>query len=159
MEINFSQAVDYLFKDGYLAQVNGEVVVTGKFKRTFNPTKFNNVEVFVPEPGPLSPLDAWNQLIKDADIPHRVPNYNGQSYTVRQYTLNTAKAIAKVINDPTINYEVLVKSIHNYYRSNAYKHTLKNYFEKLIWKAEYEETLKRPQNKPIQEEGISPFES
>lgn len=139
MDVDFSTAVDFLLKNGYLAQINGEVTLTGKFKRTFNPLESAKAtEVFTESPSIFTPKDVWEKFVKDADIPHRVSNQNGQSYTVRQYSNALANRLAKIIADPGVDYKTLVQSTKQYYKSNAFKFTLHNYVEKEVWKIEYE---------------------
>jgi hypothetical protein len=150
MDVDFSTAVDFLLKNGYLAQVNGEITLTGKFKRTFNPLESAKAaEVFKESPPIFTQKDIWEKFVKDAEIPHRVSNQKGQSYTVRQYSNALANRLAKIIADPDIDYKTLVQSTKNYYRSNAFKFTLHNYFEKEVWKIEYDNYEQEHRNNSV----------
>ena len=79
----------------------------------------------------------WNQFIADSKIPHRVNSGTGV-YTVRQYNLPAANVLWKIVNDPTIDYQRLIDSTNNYYKTVTYKRLLTNYLLNEIWKDEYD---------------------
>lgn len=134
--IDFSKAVDYLLEHDYLVVLNNEIVITGKFRREFNPLPKSRVEPIIEVKKWIDDEELYNKFIIDAEIPHRVTATNGKQYTVRQFSPGIAKKLRKIIDNT--DYSLLTQSVRNYYKSNIFKKTLKNYIEEAIWKDEYE---------------------
>lgn len=136
--ITFSSAVDYLLDNGYLAVINGEVTITGKFKREFNPVPKTKVEqIFKDNPEVVSREAIWKKFIEDAKVPYQVTATDGKKYTVRQFSAGIADRLISIIKK--VDYEILCKSTEQYYNQNGYKKTIKNYFEEGVWQGAYEE--------------------
>jgi GTP-sensing pleiotropic transcriptional regulator CodY len=81
--------------------------------------------------------EIWNKFIADTKIPHRVTTSTG-TYTVRQFSLPAANCLLKIVKDPAIDYNRLVKSTNNYYNTVTYKILLSKYLLNGVWKDEYE---------------------
>lgn len=132
--------VQYLLDNGYAIITQNQVVLTkklneelkGKSTITQVPTKVETVVV--------TNLDdkkaVWNKFIEDAEIPHRVNSPHGGTYTVRQYSQQNANKLARII--AAVDYNRLVESTKNYYKTVSYKALLSNYLDKDIWKHEYD---------------------
>lgn len=144
--MDLKQCAKWLLDNQYAVVVNNSFILTRQF---FDELKLLDsqatnkaaevVKPFIPGVKVLDDKkDLWNQFCLDAEIPHRVQAPTGGSYTVRQYSLANANRLIKIINDPSIEYKVLVDSTKNYYRTVTYKTMLSNYFEKEIWRGEYD---------------------
>ncbi len=138
----FSQAVDYLLNNGYLAYINGEITITGKFNREFRPIPVERAEQLFPEnPTIVSREAIWKKFIEDAEIPHKVTATDGKLYTIRQYSPAIANKLVQIIRSVP-DYKILIESTKLYYRSNAYKLTLSNYIDRRVWSEEYDRYAK-----------------
>ncbi len=82
--------------------------------------------------------DVWTKFCDDAGIPYRVIAPGGSRYTVRQFSSGIASKLIRIIKDPNINYTRLVESTKNYYATVTYKALLSNYFDKELWRVEYD---------------------
>ena len=158
--------VNYLLENGYGLVVSGQFVITKKL----NDDLFNRTpNVITPEPPqvmiPGKPIvtkatlgkDLWNTFITDAEIPYRVTAPDGQTYTVRQYSPSIAKKLIGMINDPNIDYSILVASTKHYYKTITYKALLSNYIDKEIWLGEYQ-AWKENKGKHTANDGNNLFE-
>jgi hypothetical protein len=67
-----------------------------------------------------------------------VQDDKGGLYSIRQYSLGTAKSLMKIIADPSINYNKLVQSTKYYYNTTKYKLILSNYISKAVWRDAYD---------------------
>ncbi len=137
------KCAQWLLDNGYAAMIDRVFVLTQKFftelSITNGQTTTTVVKPYTPEVRVLdNKKDVWNQFCTDAEIPHRVTAPGGGSYTVRQYSLANANRLIKIISDPTIDYKTLVESTKNYYKTVTYKTMLSNYFEKEVWRGEYD---------------------
>lgn len=140
--ITFSSAVDYLLDNGYLAVINGEVTITGKFKREFNPVPKTKVEqIFKDNPEVVSREAIWKKFIEDAKIPYQVTATDGKKYTIRQFSAGIADKLIKIIKE--VDYGILTRSTEVYYTQNGYKKTLKNYLIEEVWREAYEDYARR----------------
>jgi hypothetical protein len=136
--ITFSQAVDYLLENDYLAVINGEIVITNKFLREFKPIPQDRAEQLFPNaPAIISREAVWNKFIEDAEIPYRATFTDGKQYTIRQYSASIADKLIRIIKSVP-DYKILVASTKLYYKSNNFKLILSNYIDKQVWKDEYE---------------------
>lgn len=136
--IDFAKAVDFLLQNGYLAHINGEITITGKFKREFRPVPRERIEqIFQDSPTVVSREAIWAKFIKDADIPYKGYSTDGKTYTIRQYSPGIADKLIQIIKTVP-SYELLVESTKAYYKSNTFKKILSNYIDQKIWKDEYE---------------------
>jgi len=157
---NLREAVQWLLDNGYGVMVSGQFVPTQKLNNELG----GGDEIVIPLrvatiSNPSDRKELWNKFIADAEIPHRVtsPNGTGQ-YTVRQYSEVAVKALVKIVNDPSINYERLVASTKHYYKTVSYKQILSNYLVNGTWKHEYDEY--KPENKAVQNnDGSNRWES
>ncbi len=140
--MTFSQAVDYLLINGYLAYINDEITITGKFKREFRPIGIARAEQLFPnQPTLISREAIWKKFMEDAGIPHKVTATDGKQYTIRQYSPGIANKLIQIIKSVP-DYNILAESTKNYYASNAYKLTFSNYIDRLVWHEEYERYAK-----------------
>ena len=141
--MDLKTCAQWLIDNQYAVLHNNHYVLTNKFFKELN-LKDGNVQPviekpFIPEVRVQdNKKDVWNKFCTDAEIPHRVTAPGGGTYTVRQYSLANANRLIKIISDPNIDYKTLVESTRNYYRTVTYKTMLSNYFEKEIWRGEYE---------------------
>lgn len=159
------KCAQWLLQNGYAVLVNNQFILTKKFtdelKLTDNQVVTTTTEITKPYIPDIkvsdNKKDIWNQFCIDADIPHRVTAPGGGSYTVRQYSLTNANRLIKIITDPTIDYKTLVESTKNYYKTVTYKTMLSNYFEKEVWRGEYDSWGKGGRN-IIPNDGGNPWE-
>lgn len=151
MAINLKECVDYLLANGYAVVALDQFVVTKKlqdelFKREPNIHTPEPPQTIMPvktvSPKSLIGKDLWNIFIADAEIPWRVTAPDGGVYTVRQFSPAMAKKLSTIINNPEIEYSILVESTKHYYKTVTYKALLSNYLEKDIWFGEYQEWKK-----------------
>lgn len=134
---NFSEAVDYLLDNGYLAMINGEIVITGKFKREFNPVPKDKIEqIFPGSPHTISREAIWKKFIEDAKIPHKATGSNGKQYTIRQFSPSIADKLIRIIKSVD-DYSALVESTKLYYQANSFKLIFSNYIDKGVMLDEY----------------------
>jgi hypothetical protein len=156
--MTFKQAVTYLIDNGYLVVVANQVVVTSKLTKALKLPEITTVNSVVTSEQVLTPQEVvknealkptkkdtravWDQFIIDADVPWRVKTNTGETYTIRQYGTTAANQLLKIINDPEVDYNVLVESTKHYYRNTTYKTILSNYILNHVWKEEYREYLK-----------------
>ncbi len=136
---------DILFKHGYAVVVDNKPVLTKKFNDLFPKPLTQVVVPPIKETFIYKPLigfaddkkSVWNQFISDAEIPHRVNATTGGQYTVRQFSKPAAEALYKIVHDPVVDYNVLVASTKNYYKTVTYKILLSKYLLNDVWKDEY----------------------
>lgn len=160
------EVIQWLLDEGYLVLVDGRPIITSKLEKeigyiapipiTLTPQQISN-ELTKPTTYSTDPKAVWNKFIEDSSIPHRVITKDGSSYTVRQYGVAVAKRLLKIINDPKIDYQRLVDSTRNYYKTTDYKHLLSNYIVKDIWYHEYESWKPGAQKKDARD-GSNPWE-
>lgn len=148
--IDLKQAIDYMLSNGYVAFVNGELVITNKLKREF----VANADL-------LTKKEVWDKFIQDADIPHRVSGSDGKFYTIRQYSPKVGNLLLAAIK--ACDYDVLVESTKRYYKSTGYKLVLSNYFERRVWVEEYNRYMKEKKDGTLtryiqSSSGGNPFE-
>jgi hypothetical protein len=148
--LDFSKAVNYLLENGYLAMINGEITITGKFKREFNPVPLEKLEKIFPDTTKAGTREeVWRKFIADAEIPYKATATNGKQYTIRQYSPGIANKLMQIIKEVG-DYNVLVESTKLYYKTNGYKKILSNYIDQKIWKDEYERYLKAKEEGKLQ---------
>jgi len=146
------EVIQWMLDNGYGLLVNNQFVITSKVnEELFNKPVTQSVEVIKTSTELVKTStelvkyrvteqdkkDIWNKFINDTKIPHRVNTGTG-SYTVRQYNLPAANVLVKIVKDPTINYERLVKSTNHYYTTVTYKILLSKYLLNGVWKDEYD---------------------
>jgi hypothetical protein len=147
------EVIQWMLSNGYGLLVNNQFVITSKVNQElFNtPVIQSSVEVVKTSTELVKTStelvkykvteqekkDIWNKFIADTKIPHRVDTGTG-SYTVRQYNLPAANVLVKLVKDPQINYEKLVKSTNHYYTTVTYKILLSKYLLNGVWKDEYD---------------------
>lgn len=144
MTADEKELYDVLFKYGYAVVVDNKPVLTKKFNDLF-PKPATQVlaptlETFIYKPltGFANDIKSiWNQFISDAEIPHRVNATSGGQYTVRQFSKPAADRLYKIVHDPVVDYNILVASTKNYYKTVTYKILLSKYLINDVWKDEY----------------------
>lgn len=161
-----------LLEEGYLVLVSGKPILTAKFERELghedkavHPTVEGVTKVLELEKNviikPTTYTDdlkeIWNAFILDCELPHRVSDNRGGTYTIRQYSKGIAGRLKKIIADPKTDYTRLVESTKHYYKTVSYKSILSNYIDKEIWLSEYE-LWNTKIKKDITTGGGNPFE-
>jgi len=147
------EVIQWMLDNGYGLLVNNQFVITNKvneelFGKSVIQTSVEVVKTSTELVKTSTELvkyklteqekkDIWNKFITDTKIPHRVETGNG-SYTVRQYNQPAANALVKIIKDPQIDYNKLVKSTNHYYTTVTYKILLSKYLLNGVWKDEYD---------------------
>ena len=140
-------SVKFLLDNDYAIIVNRKLVLTDKLSVALDlgvevstpQILFKTSQEVVTVSKSTDYKDIWNKFIEDSEVPHRVKSpTDGGSYTVRQYSQANARKLANIVNDEEIDYNRLVQSTKNYYRTVSYKALLSNYIEKGIWKDEYD---------------------
>lgn len=124
------EAISKLISSNCLLVVDGQIVVTSKLYEEFGLSP-------VGIPKDLAKV-LWYKFVVDAAIPHRVNGGDGRYYTVRQYNRKAAQYLENLVMNEGIDYGTLVSVTKSYYGSNTYKAVLTNYFEREIWRSEYE---------------------
>lgn len=144
--MTLKESLKWLVDNGYCVVVHNQVVFTKKTQQELAGSGLKAVIQEIETPADvikqLAAGDSklvWNKFIEDAGIPHRVKAPDGGVYTVRQYSASNAKRLVSIINDPAVDYQRLVDSTKSYYDTVSYKALLSNYFEKGLWRHEYDE--------------------
>lgn len=147
--MTIEEIADKLLVNGYLVLIAGKPVLTAKFERALGyedktpvsekltPKQISN-ELVKPTTYTDDLKEIWNAFISDCDLPHRVSDNRGGTYTIRQYSKGIAGRLKRIIADPALDYTRLVESTKHYYRTVSYKSILSNYIDKEIWLSEYE---------------------
>lgn len=153
-------AIDFLLKNGYLAHVDNQLVITNKLRREFNPIPADRVEALFPDnPEIIDKKMVWAKFIQDAQVPYNCVGTDGRKYTIRQYGSEVADILVRIIR--SCDYKVLVESTKRYYQSNSFKVILSNYFKKDIWREEYnryEQDIRQGKKPEANTTGGNPFE-
>lgn len=160
--MEFKEVVKWLLDSGYLVMMSNKPVLTGKFERSLGikqeePQQSKELIVIKPTTSnpdrPMSQITdlklLWNVFVHDCEIPHRVTAPDGGKYTVRQYSPTVARKLMKIVQDPRIDYNTLIESTKNYYKTVHYKKLLSNYIGQDMWLDEYNEWCKN-KNRPQQ---------
>lgn len=163
--MNLIENVKWLLDNDYLIVVDSTPVLTAKFYKELKYTMpKDQAPLEVPEiletPVPVKSVpkkEVWNKFIEDAEIPWRVTAKDGGTYTVRQYNIPAANKLIKIIQDPNVDYDKLVASTKNYYKTVSYKLLLSKYLLNEVWSSEYKEWEKRG-NKVRSSPGENSFE-
>ncbi len=146
--MDLKQVVQWLLDNKYGLVVNNQFVLTQKLNQELFDRPITNevavtpiVEAIVIKPVPkvIAPNDRktiWNEFIERCEIPWRVNTSSG-AYTVRQYNEPAAKKLIAIIKDPLVEYDKLVESTKNYYKTVAYKILLSKYLLNDVWADEY----------------------
>lgn len=152
--MNLRGVTQWLLDNEYGIMVGGKFVITQKFNSELGgwtndapPVPFVREAVAIEEPVVTMLTDKkllWNRFIEDAEVPWRVKAPDGGIYTVRQYSASAVNNLVKIINDPSVNYQRLVESTKEYYKTVTYKKLLSNYLNDGIWKSAYDEYGKNP---------------
>lgn len=136
------ELLQFLLDREYAVVVGDKPVLTKKFKDLFPEPKVSTLQLVATGDRVDDKKELWNKFIIDADIPHRVKSNRGESYTVRQYSLPAINKLIKVLNTPGLDYDILVKSTKQYYKTVTFKQLLSNYLVDDTWLHEYEEFKK-----------------
>lgn len=136
------ELLQFLIDREYAIVVGDKAVLTKKFKDLFPEPVVSTLQLVATVDKEAGKKELWNKFIADAEIPHRVKSNRGESYTVRQYSLPAINKLVKVINTPGIEYDMLVKSTKQYYKTVTFKQLLSNYLIDDTWLHEYEEFKK-----------------
>lgn len=154
--MNILEVEEYLRSNNYVFNLNGMSVISSKFKRDIAAAKVSGVPVtkavaIVPQNnvGLLNiptrietPKETFKRFITDAEVPYRISMENGRTYTANAPSNEAVKIFTKLLNSG-INYQALVLCTKTYYKSNAFKQAISNYFVKGTWESEYNELMKK----------------
>lgn len=153
MEYQFKEVVQYLLKEAYIVLINGSPAFTKRFNIELSELTGNLtvgkevVEISKNSTISTSSLclavttekkkEIWHKFVQDAEIPWRVKSTDGGTYTVSQYGASAANKLLAIINNTNVNYDTLVQSTKNYYKTVTYKHLLSKYLLNDLWFQEY----------------------
>lgn len=162
--MSLKEVTQWLLSNNYAHIINNNCfVLDKKFHDELGFVNNTPVEVVVPinlSPINLSdPKEVWNKFIEDANIPWRVKNNLGQSYTIRQYSKSMANKLVSIVNNSQIDYQRLVDSTKHYYATTSYKLLLSNYLEKGVWKDCYDNYKQTTSTNEVRTDGSNRWES
>lgn len=133
-DTDIKSAIKLLIDEKYLIVIEGDLVITSKMRNSLG---LSRVKRSVED----TAKSFWYKFITDAKVPHRIDGGDGRTYTVRQFNKKIATYLFSLVVEQGIDYDTLVLSTKLYYQSNGYRAILTNYFEREIWKSEYERLL------------------
>lgn len=152
--MRLKEAIEYLLQNSFLVKVGDELIFTKKCYQELKIT--TKVETALAIATPMeqdknqvnrliysdNKKELWNQFIEATEIPHRVNTGTG-NYTVRQYSKSAVDKLIKIISQPGVDYQILVDSTKNYYKTVTYKILLSRYLLEDAWIDEYTEFNKK----------------
>jgi hypothetical protein len=151
------EKVQWLKDNHYLIEIDGSLVWTEKTKKSLT-----SVNSFVPvslekkkeEPPKNLPAvvrsvqkvrepdstELWDEFIKAAEVPTRLPLGNGSYYWANRYNMKAAVILSGILRDPKINNQALIFATKLYYKQeNTARQTIGNYLTQGTWRSCYQE--------------------
>lgn len=142
--LNLEQVIEWLYEKDYLAGW----MFTDRFHRDIKSTKYKPTIEWAPAPAVpgklvLSAVKDWPmffmEFIEKAKVPARIEASNGEVYSANKYSEPAMKVFRKAL-ESNINYDILLKSVQLYYKSNIrLKKAIGNYFIQGDWRTGYTE--------------------
>lgn len=142
--MDLNEVTQWLKDNKYLLDFGGKLYVTSKWIRD---SRKENLPVpaavaVTKESVKESGKERFKRFIKEAEVPYRLSDGQGKQYTANAYNSEADRVFSKALKEGK-NWQVLVLSTKLYYKSNAYKQAIGNYFIKGTWESEYDEFVKK----------------